>query len=225
MSKPNLLYYFRTKEAMHRALIERVLDSCSIPCASSIRRGNPKRRSAAIFAASWKWRATSPRKAVSSPMRCCRGAAHRGPVERAPENAGGRKGGGHPRLDQAGKIAKCDPYHLIFAIWATTQHYADFDVQVQAVLGPPRSGEGASTMPPVPRTDLHPWSFLGSVPKPWTGFGAQSSVTRFRAHVLLKPSSVGPARRGRRRSGVRDPRPFSMIRVSSVAERPRMAMS
>lgn len=25
MSKPNLLYYFRTKEAMHRALIDRVL--------------------------------------------------------------------------------------------------------------------------------------------------------------------------------------------------------
>ena len=32
-----------------------------------------------------------------------------------------------------GKIAPVDPYHLIFAIWAVTQHYADFDVQVQAV--------------------------------------------------------------------------------------------
>jgi TetR/AcrR family transcriptional regulator len=28
-----------------------------------------------------------------------------------------------------------DPYHLIFAIWAVTQHYADFSVQVDAVLG------------------------------------------------------------------------------------------
>ena len=25
---------------------------------------------------------------------------------------------------------------LIFSIWALTQHYADFDVQVRAVLGP-----------------------------------------------------------------------------------------
>jgi TetR/AcrR family transcriptional regulator len=41
-----------------------------------------------------------------------------------------------------GKIAKCDPYHLIFSIWATTQHYADFDIQVRAVLGPERGGEG-----------------------------------------------------------------------------------
>ena len=27
MSKPNLLYYFRTKEAMHRKLIERLLEN------------------------------------------------------------------------------------------------------------------------------------------------------------------------------------------------------
>ncbi len=43
---------------------------------------------------------------------------------------------------KAGKIAKCDPYHLIFAIWSTTQHYADFDVQVRAVLGQENAGEG-----------------------------------------------------------------------------------
>ena len=41
-----------------------------------------------------------------------------------------------------GKIARTDPWHLIFSIWATTQHYADFDVQVRAVLGPDRGSEG-----------------------------------------------------------------------------------
>ena len=40
-----------------------------------------------------------------------------------------------------GKIARTDPWHLIFSIWATTQHYADFDVQVRAVLGPDRGSE------------------------------------------------------------------------------------
>jgi TetR/AcrR family transcriptional regulator len=44
-------------------------------------------------------------------------------------------------MDQ-GKLNRTDPYHLIFSIWATTQHYADFDVQVRAVLGPERGGEG-----------------------------------------------------------------------------------
>ena len=36
---------------------------------------------------------------------------------------------------QQGRLAKIDPYHLIFSIWSLTQHYADFDVQVQAVTG------------------------------------------------------------------------------------------
>ena len=40
----------------------------------------------------------------------------------------------------AGKIAPVDPKHLIFAIWSTTQHYADFDVQVRGLLGD--DGEG-----------------------------------------------------------------------------------
>ena len=34
-----------------------------------------------------------------------------------------------------GHLADVHPYHLIFSIWSLTQHYADFDVQVRAVLG------------------------------------------------------------------------------------------
>ena len=37
---------------------------------------------------------------------------------------------------KAGKISALDPYHLIFSIWATTQHYADFDIQVRGILSP-----------------------------------------------------------------------------------------
>src|SRR5690606_15545362 len=45
------------------------------------------------------------------------------------------------RWSEAGRIARVDPRHLIFSIWSTTQHYADFDVQVRAVLGPDRGGD------------------------------------------------------------------------------------
>lgn len=37
-------------------------------------------------------------------------------------------------IDQ-GKLTPVEPYHLIFSLWATTQHYADFRVQVEAVAG------------------------------------------------------------------------------------------
>jgi TetR/AcrR family transcriptional regulator len=33
-----------------------------------------------------------------------------------------------------GKMDPVDPLHLIFMIWSTTQHYADFDVQVKTAL-------------------------------------------------------------------------------------------
>ena len=44
---------------------------------------------------------------------------------------------------QAGRIARVHPYHLIFSIWSLTQHYADFDVQVRAVLGEEDPFDGA----------------------------------------------------------------------------------
>ncbi|WPB57430.1 HTH-type transcriptional regulator RutR [Xylophilus sp. GOD-11R] len=34
-----------------------------------------------------------------------------------------------------GRLAPVEPHHLIFSLWATTQHYADFGVQVQALTG------------------------------------------------------------------------------------------
>jgi len=35
---------------------------------------------------------------------------------------------------KAGRIAPVDPRHLIFSIWATTQHYADFEAQVNVLM-------------------------------------------------------------------------------------------
>jgi len=43
----------------------------------------------------------------------------------------------------AGRIKSVDPRHLIFSIWALTQHYADFDVQVRAILGDVDPFDGA----------------------------------------------------------------------------------
>jgi TetR/AcrR family transcriptional regulator len=41
---------------------------------------------------------------------------------------------------RAGRIADVDPYHLIFSIWALTQHYADFDAQIRGRRVDPLDG-------------------------------------------------------------------------------------
>ena len=35
----------------------------------------------------------------------------------------------------SGRLAPVAPHHLVFALWAVTQHYADFAVQIQAITG------------------------------------------------------------------------------------------
>jgi len=42
-----------------------------------------------------------------------------------------------------GRLAPVDPAHLIFSIWSTTQHYADFGVQVSALLDNADPAQGA----------------------------------------------------------------------------------
>lgn len=39
----------------------------------------------------------------------------------------------------AGKIDPIEPFHLIFLLWSSTQHYADFAMQVGGTLGPRES--------------------------------------------------------------------------------------
>jgi TetR/AcrR family transcriptional regulator len=34
-----------------------------------------------------------------------------------------------------GKIKPIEPVHLIFMIWAVTQHYADFSAQIETLTG------------------------------------------------------------------------------------------
>ncbi|KQS73050.1 TetR family transcriptional regulator [Rhizobium sp. Leaf371] len=143
MSKPNLLYYFRTKEAMHRALIERVLDSWLDPLREFDAEGNPVTEIRGYIRRKLEMARDFPRESRLFANEVLQGApriedALMGPLKSLVDE----KATVIRAWAKAGKIAKCDPYHLIFAIWATTQHYADFDVQVRAVLGPDRAGEG-----------------------------------------------------------------------------------
>ena len=43
------------------------------------------------------------------------------------------------RWSSEGRLAALDPDHLIFAIWATTQHYADFGHQIETLNAGPLS--------------------------------------------------------------------------------------
>ena len=136
MSKPNLLYYFRTKEAMHRTLIDRVLDTWLEPLRAFDAEGDPEEEVRSYIRRKLEMARDFPRESRLFANEILQGAPNIEDVLKGPLKA---------LVDEkvevirswisAGKIVDCDPYHLIFSIWSTTQHYADFDVQVRAVLG------------------------------------------------------------------------------------------
>lgn len=143
MSKPNLLYYFRTKEAIHRQLIDRVLFTWLEPLRAFDPDGNPESEIRSYIRRKLEMARDFPRESRLFANEILQGAPRiedelKGPLKQLVDE----KAAVIRSWARSGKIARCDPYHLIFSIWATTQHYADFDVQVRAVLGQDGAGEG-----------------------------------------------------------------------------------
>ncbi len=135
MSKPNLLYYFRRKEDIHAALMTRLLDEWLAPLQALSAEGDPMQEIRAYIRRKLDMAREKPRESrlfASEVM--SRSAA----VE--PYLSGRLKALVDEKCEvirewiRAGKIRRVEPHHLIFSIWATTQHYADFDMQVRAVL-------------------------------------------------------------------------------------------
>ena len=141
MSKPNLLYYFRTKEVIHRVLIDRLLDTWLDPLREIDPDGDPITEIRSYVRRKLEMARDYPRESRLFANEVIQGAPRiRDEMkdlkilveEKAKIIAGWSK---------SGKLADCDPFHLIFSIWSTTQHYADFDVQVRAILGPGPKGK------------------------------------------------------------------------------------
>lgn len=141
MSKPNLLYYFPSKEAIYRQVLERLLDDWLSPLKAIDPDGDPATEIAAYLDRKMEMSRDFPQESRLFANEMLRGAPNLSDVlagelkALVDEKAEVIRG-----WSRAGRIAKVDPHHLIFAIWSTTQHYADFDAQITAVLGD--GGEG-----------------------------------------------------------------------------------
>ncbi|MCB1425561.1 MAG: TetR family transcriptional regulator C-terminal domain-containing protein [Zhengella sp.] len=143
MSKPNLLYYFKTKEAIFETLIHGLLDMWLDPLKEMDEAGDAIVELRSYIRRKIEMARDFPRESRLFANEILQGA---------PRIMAMLEGELKPLVDEkakvlkswmrAGKLKQADPYHLIFAIWATTQHYADFDTQVCTVLGPDRGGDG-----------------------------------------------------------------------------------
>ncbi|WP_196258004.1 TetR family transcriptional regulator C-terminal domain-containing protein [Pelagibacterium limicola] len=143
MSKPNLLYYFKSKEDIHAPLLARILDTWLQPLRELDAHGDPLPEIQSYIRRKLEMSRDFPRESRLFANEMLRGApGFHGVLHTDLKKLVDEKAEVIRSWMAQGKIVKCDPYHLIFSIWATTQHYADFDIQVRAVLGKERGGEG-----------------------------------------------------------------------------------
>ncbi len=137
LSKPNLLYYFPSKEAIHHALIAELMDTWLAPLKALDPTGDPVDEVVNYVLRKLDMARDFPRESRLFANEIVQGATHvldliQGPLKRLVD----QKAEVIRDWGKSGRLAVVDPYHLIFSIWATTQHYADFDAQVRAVLEP-----------------------------------------------------------------------------------------
>ena len=136
LSKPNLLYYFDSKEAVHGALLTRLLDDWLAPLRQLDPDGEPQREILSYMRRKLAMSRQFPRESRLFANEILQGAprleAFISTELRALVN---EKAGVIAAWAEAGRIAPVDPYHLIFSIWALTQHYADFAAQIGMIRG------------------------------------------------------------------------------------------
>lgn len=137
LSKPNLLYYFRSKEEVHTALLTGLLDTWLDPLRAMDPAGNPMQEIMGYVRRKLDLARDFPRESRLFANEILQGAPRmRDAIEGDLRQLVEEKATVLKAWMDQGRIAQVDPVHLIFSIWALTQHYADFDVQVRAVLGP-----------------------------------------------------------------------------------------
>lgn len=137
LSKPNLLYYFPSKEAMHQALLTRLLSTWLDPLRDMKAGGDPLTEILGYVRRKVELSRDYPRESRLFANEILQGAPRmREAIEGELKSLVDEKAALLLAWMDQGRIARMPPVHLVFSIWALTQHYADFDAQVRAVLGP-----------------------------------------------------------------------------------------
>ena len=135
LNKPNLLYYFPSKAAMHQTLVSKQLNTWLEPLEGIDPDGEPVEEILSYLRLKLSMAQKYPRESRLFANEILQGAPGildviKGPLRDLVEE----KAQVIAIWRDAGRICVAEPRHLIFSIWATTQHYADFDVQVRGIL-------------------------------------------------------------------------------------------
>ena len=136
VSKSNLLYYFATKEELYVCVLRDLLGVWLAPLREFSAEQDPQQVIADYIRRKLTASRDSPEASRLFCLEIIQGAPLlRDELDRELHELVVEKSAVIQAWVDAGRLAPVDPQHLLFMLWATTQHYADFAVQVQALTG------------------------------------------------------------------------------------------
>lgn len=136
VSKTNLLYYFPSKEALYVAVLKEILDVWLAPLRALRNDQQPLTAIRDYIRLKLEVSRDHPQASRLFCMEMLQGAPLlKGELEGDLKRLVDDKSAVIEGWVSEGRLAAVEPHHLIFMLWATTQHYADFASQVEAVTG------------------------------------------------------------------------------------------
>jgi TetR/AcrR family transcriptional regulator len=136
LPKANLHYYFGSKHDLYREVLAGTLRDWLVPMDVMTAEAEPAEALASYIRAKMAMSAERPDASRVFANELLHGAPVLGDLMRSELRKHVERQAKVIRgWIAAGRMADVDVEHLFFTIWAATQTYADFDVQVRAVLG------------------------------------------------------------------------------------------
>jgi TetR/AcrR family transcriptional regulator len=136
LPKTNVLYYFKSKESLYLALLEDILRLWNSRFDEATVSDDPAEVLAQYIADKMEISRCRPDASKMFALEIINGAPNLDTFFKDQHASwmAGRVDVIKQWIDQ-GKLATTDPHYLLFNIWATSQHYADFSIQINELRG------------------------------------------------------------------------------------------
>jgi TetR/AcrR family transcriptional regulator len=133
--KANVHYYFKSKTNLYVAVLDNIITLWNDLLGEITVDDDPAEVLDRFIRKKVELSYTHPRASKLYAMEMIQGAPHlKGYIRTEMRQFVRRKAQIIEQWIELGRMDKVDPMHLIFLIWSSTQHYADFDVKILTVM-------------------------------------------------------------------------------------------
>ncbi|HDM8040023.1 TPA: TetR family transcriptional regulator C-terminal domain-containing protein [Vibrio fluvialis] len=142
LPKANILYYFKSKTGLYKALLQDILTLWNEGFSESAIDSSPQAVLRNYIVGKMRYSRTHPQESKIFAQEIIQGApVIHDEIQFPVVNWAAGKASVINAWVEQGLIRPVDPLHLLFLIWGATQFYADFDTEIQLIKGAPMSEE------------------------------------------------------------------------------------